>query len=73
LLGADKGIASKAQDKINAKVGRDIVVGAHSPSFRFEKNEKECLEIIELINNSKATILAIGVWRTKTRKMDIYI
>jgi len=68
FLGADKGIASRAQDKINAKVGREIVVGAHSPSFRFEKNEKECQEIIEIINKSSATILAIGVGAPKQEK-----
>ncbi|WP_250122779.1 WecB/TagA/CpsF family glycosyltransferase [Chroococcidiopsis sp. CCMEE 29] len=68
LLGADKGIASKAQDKINSKVGRNIVVGAHSPSFGFEKSEKECLEIVEMIKQSDATVLAIGVGAPKQEK-----
>ena len=41
LLGAKEGIAQKAMERINEKVGRKIVVGAHSPSFGFEKNERE--------------------------------
>jgi len=37
LLGAAEGIAQKAMNRINEKVGRKIVVGAHSPSYGFEK------------------------------------
>ncbi len=65
LLGASEGVASKAQDKINNKIGRNIIVGSHSPSFGFEKDEKECLTIVEIINRSEATVLAIGVGSPK--------
>jgi len=65
LLGAKEGVASEAQKKINHRVGRNIIVGCHSPSFRFEKNEKECEEIIQTINSSEATVLAIGVGAPK--------
>src|ERR687885_2079416 len=65
LLGAREGVALKAQEKINAQVGRPIIVGAHSPSFGFEKNEEECGKIIELINQSGATVLAVGVGAPK--------
>ena len=68
LLGAAKGVASKAQAKINAKVGRNIIVGSHSPSFGFEKNERECRQIIEMIKNSGATVLAVGVGAPKQEK-----
>lgn len=68
LLGADKGVAQKAQTKINEKVGRNIIVGAHSPSYGFEKNEKECMEIIEMIKQSEATVLAVGVGAPKQEK-----
>ena len=44
LLGAKEGIAAKAMEHINEKVGRQMVVGAHSPSFGFEKHEDECEE-----------------------------
>lgn len=65
LLGAREGVAVQAQDKINSKVGRNMVVGAHSPSFGFEKNEEECLKIIDIINQSGATVLAVGVGAPK--------
>lgn len=65
LLGAREGVALKAQAKINAKVGRNIVVGSHSPSFGFEKDEEECSKIIEIINQSGATVLAVGVGAPK--------
>lgn len=65
LLGAREGVALKAQANINAKAGRNIVVGSHSPSFGFEKEEEECAKIIEIINQSGATVLAVGVGAPK--------
>jgi exopolysaccharide biosynthesis WecB/TagA/CpsF family protein len=68
LLGAGQGVAKTAQERINRKVGRNMIVGAHSPSYGFEKNEKECLEILEIINQSGATVLAVGVGAPKQEK-----
>lgn len=68
LLGASAGVAEEAQAKINAKAGRNIVVETYSPSFGFENNEQECLEIIDKINKSEATVLAIGVGAPKQEK-----
>ena len=71
LLGAAEGVARKAQEKINQKVGREIIVNSYSPPFGFEKNEEECRKIIELINESGATVLAIGVGAPKQEKWMI--
>lgn len=68
LLGAKPGVAKLAQQNINEQVGRQIVVDSHSPSFGFEKNEEECLEIIEKIKSSGATVLAVGVGAPKQEK-----
>ncbi len=68
LLGAQAGVALLAKEKINQKVGREIIVGAHSPSFGFEKNEAECQAIIEMIKESGATVLAVGVGAPKQEK-----
>lgn len=68
LLGASEGVAKEAQKKINEKVGREIIVASYSPSFGFEKNEQECAYIIDLINQSGATVLAIGVGAPKQEK-----
>lgn len=71
LLGAAEGVAEIAKQNINNKVGREIVVATYSPPFGFEKNEVECQKIIDLINNSKATVLAIGVGAPKQEKWII--
>lgn len=68
LLGAKEGIAAKAMQRINEKVGRKIVVGSHSPSFGFEKNEKECEELIDIVNKSGANVLLVGVGAPKQEK-----
>ena len=68
LLGAKEGVAAKAMERINVKVGRQIVVGAHSPSYGFEKNEKECDEIVNIINNSGANVVLVGVGAPKQEK-----
>ena len=68
LLGAAEGVAIEAQRRINAKVGREIIVGAHSPSYGFEKNDAECQKLVELVNQSGANVLAVGVGSPKQEK-----
>lgn len=68
LLGGSQGIAKRAQERINKKIGRNIVVAAHSPSFEFEDDEEECRQIIKMIDESEATVLAIGVGAPKQEK-----
>jgi N-acetylglucosaminyldiphosphoundecaprenol N-acetyl-beta-D-mannosaminyltransferase len=68
LLGAASGVAHQAMLNINKKVGRDIIVGCHSPSFGFEKNELECHEIIKMINELNCNVLVVGVGAPKQEK-----
>ncbi len=68
LMGAAGGIAEKAAAKINQKVGREMVIGHHSPTYGFEKNEQECLDIVDKINQSGATVLVVGVGAPKQEK-----
>lgn len=68
LLGAAEGVAKKAMENINRRVGRQIVVGAHSPSYGFEKNEQECEELIHIVNESGATVLLVGAGAPKQEK-----
>lgn len=65
LLGGEEVAVKRAQQNINAKVGRKIIVAAHSPSYGFERREDECQQIVEMINSSGATVLAIGVGAPK--------
>ncbi|MFO7029138.1 glycosyltransferase [Limnospira fusiformis CCALA 023] len=68
LLGAAEGVAARAKVKINEKVGREMVVDCYSPPFGFEKDELECQRIVDRINHSKASVLAIGVGAPKQEK-----
>lgn len=65
LLGSAEGVPQRAMERINEKLGRQIVVGVYSPSFGFEKDEAECQEIIDRVNGSDATVLVIGVGAPK--------
>lgn len=84
LLGAREGIAKKAMERINERVGCQIVVGGHSPSFGFEKNEKECEALVDIVNNSGANVVLVGVgapkqekwimkWKDKMPNVDIWM
>ena len=73
LLGGVEGVAEQAGQQINNKLNRQMVVGTYSPSFGFEKNDVECQKIVKLINQSGATVLAIGVGAPKQEKwIDLY-
>ena len=65
LLGGLGKTAKIAQQNINTKVGRNIIVDTYSPPFGFENNQQECQKIIDLINHSGATVLGIGVGAPK--------
>ena len=84
LLGAAPGIAQKALENINARAGREVVIGAHSPSMKFVNDEQEIADVIRLINDSGATCLIIGlgapkqeIWITQYRhampKVKVYM
>ena len=68
LLGGSEGSAIKAQEKINQKVGREIVIDTYCPPFGFENDPQECAKIVDLINESGATVLAVGVGAPKQEK-----
>jgi N-acetylglucosaminyldiphosphoundecaprenol N-acetyl-beta-D-mannosaminyltransferase len=72
LLGAAGGIADTARNKINARCGREIVVGAYSPSMSFVTDGNEIDTVIRIINRSGANVLVVGlgapkqeIWITK--------
>lgn len=61
MSGAAPGIAEKARADINAKVGREFVVGTASPSFDLGADSPANDELIEQINASGATVLVVGL------------
>lgn len=68
LLGAMESVAQKAMERINEKVGRQIVVGAYSPSYGFEKKQEENEAIHKMINDSRANVVLVGVGCPKQEK-----
>lgn len=68
LLGSVSDGAIKAMHRINETVGNGIVIGAHSPSFVFEKDEAESKAIVDMINSSGANVLIVGVSSPKQEK-----
>ena len=68
LLGGLNGVGETARQRINEKVGRNMVVESYSPPFGFENDPGECERIIERINASGANVLAVGVGAPKQEK-----
>ena len=68
LLGGLEGVAEQARHNINAKVGRNMVVDTYCPPFGFEHDPVECQKIIQIINNSGANVLAVGLGAPKQEK-----
>ena len=61
LCGGRPGVADTAARNINAKVGREIVVGTHAPPFDFDTDPAAMESTIAAINASKASVLVVGL------------
>lgn len=68
LLGGTAESVLSAKNNINRKTNSQIVVGAYSPPFGFEKSPDETIRIIKFIRDSGANTLAIGVGAPKQEK-----
>lgn len=68
LLGAKEGVAEIAKNKINKRVGREIIIDTYSPPFGFENDKQECNHIVQLITNSHANVVLVGLGNPKQTK-----
>lgn len=68
LLGGAPGVPEAARDRLNALVGRELIVGAYSPPYGFDRDPAECEKAIALVNDSGATVLAVGLGAPKQEK-----
>lgn len=59
ILGGKDGVPQKAQININSRIGREIVIGAHSPSFQFVNDESESRNLVKMIERTGATVLVV--------------
>jgi len=61
ICGGAAGIPEIARRKVNAKVGREMVVGTIAPSRDYDRDPEEIEQIIAEINRSRATVLVVGL------------
>jgi N-acetylglucosaminyldiphosphoundecaprenol N-acetyl-beta-D-mannosaminyltransferase len=66
LLGGTTGDhAEKAKESINIRCSENVIIDSYSPRFGFENDSIEIDAIVEKINNSAATVLAVGLGSPK--------
>jgi N-acetylglucosaminyldiphosphoundecaprenol N-acetyl-beta-D-mannosaminyltransferase len=61
VCGGAPGVAEIARKNVNAKVGREMIVGTNAPSRDYENRSSEVEQLIADINSSGATVLVIGL------------
>src|SRR5215831_18996217 len=61
ICGGAPGVAEIAQRKINAKVGRPMVVGTSAPPSDYDRRPEEIDRLIAQINHSGASVLVVGL------------
>lgn len=61
ICGGSPGIPEIARRNVNAKVGREMVVGTIAPSRDYDRDPKEIEQIIASINASGASVLMVGL------------
>lgn len=71
MCGGKPGIAEIAAKNINAKVGRAFICGTYAPSFDYEDKPDEIEHMIDLINQSGATALLVGLGGGRQEKFII--
>jgi N-acetylglucosaminyldiphosphoundecaprenol N-acetyl-beta-D-mannosaminyltransferase len=71
ICGGGAGIAEIARQNVNAKVGREMVVGADSPPFDYDRKPGEIERMLSQINESKATVLLVGLGAGRQEKFIV--
>ncbi|WP_227271804.1 WecB/TagA/CpsF family glycosyltransferase [Roseobacter weihaiensis] len=71
LLGGKPGIAERAAQNINAKVGRAFIPGCYAPAFNFEDDPAEIDRMIEAVNASGATACLVGLGGGRQEKFIV--
>lgn len=61
MMGGKDGIAEIAARNVNEKVGRDFIVGTYAPPFNYDTDPAEEDRMVQMINDSGATALLVGL------------
>jgi exopolysaccharide biosynthesis WecB/TagA/CpsF family protein len=68
LCGGRPGVAELARRNVNAKIGRELVVGTDSPPFDYDRRPGEIDRMIDAINASRASTLLVGLGAGRQEK-----
>jgi N-acetylglucosaminyldiphosphoundecaprenol N-acetyl-beta-D-mannosaminyltransferase len=71
ICGGAPGVAEIARRTVNAKVGRELVVGADSPPLDFDRHPAEVDAMVARINTSRATVLVVGLGAGRQEKFIV--
>jgi N-acetylglucosaminyldiphosphoundecaprenol N-acetyl-beta-D-mannosaminyltransferase len=71
ICGGAPGVPEIAARKINARAGRQMVVGTASPSLDFERHPEELESLLEAIDASRATVLLVGLGAGRQEKFIV--
>lgn len=71
ICGGDEGVAAAARDNVNARVGRQMVVGVCSPPFDFDRDPRETERMLAAINASRASVLVVGLGAGRQEKFIV--
>jgi exopolysaccharide biosynthesis WecB/TagA/CpsF family protein len=71
ICGGGPGVADLARTNINAKVGREMIVGADSPPPDYDRKPGELERMIGKINASKASTLVVGLGAGRQEKFIV--
>jgi exopolysaccharide biosynthesis WecB/TagA/CpsF family protein len=71
MCGGAPGVAEVARKKVNEKVGREIIVATDSPPRDYESRPGEIERMIARINESKASVLVIGLGAGRQEKFIV--
>jgi N-acetylglucosaminyldiphosphoundecaprenol N-acetyl-beta-D-mannosaminyltransferase len=71
ICGGAPGVAEIARQNVNAKVGREMVVGTDSPPRDYDQKPGQIDEMVAKINASGATVLVIGLGAGRQEKFIV--
>ncbi len=72
ICGGGPGVAERARANVNAKVGREMVVGTDSPPRDYDERPGEIERMIARINESRASALVVGLGAGRQEKFIVH-
>jgi N-acetylglucosaminyldiphosphoundecaprenol N-acetyl-beta-D-mannosaminyltransferase len=71
ICGGGPGVAEIARAKINATVGREMIVGTDSPPLDYDRRPGEIDRMLAKINESRASVLLVGLGAGRQEKFIV--